>query len=150
MLDTRFPRPRGDIGNALSYDFPVRYKIVRGAHATRIMGDHPDAGLLEPFVVAAQELEAEGVKAITTSCGFLAPFQKPRGPRVWERDLHCCQCGGGLRHSRSVARHRRRRPGEGARRQPDRDHASVSRRRCNLPKFDLVAVVWLEPAQTSL
>ena len=42
MLDTRFPRPRGDIGNALSYDFPVRYKIVRGAHATKIMGDHPD------------------------------------------------------------------------------------------------------------
>ncbi|WP_249137594.1 hypothetical protein [Bradyrhizobium canariense] len=76
MLDTKFPRPRGDIGNALSYDFPVRYKIVRGAHATKIMGDHPDASLLEPFVVAAQELEAEGVKAITTSCGFLAPFQK--------------------------------------------------------------------------
>jgi hypothetical protein len=76
MLDTRFPRPRGDIGNALSYDFPVRYKIVRGAHATKIMGDHPDPSLLEPFVAAARELEAEGVKAITTSCGFLAPFQK--------------------------------------------------------------------------
>jgi hypothetical protein len=76
MLDTRFPRPRGDIGNALSYDFPVRYKIVRGAHATKIMGDHPDPSLLEPFVAAARELEAEGVKAITTSCGFLAAFQK--------------------------------------------------------------------------
>ena len=58
MLDTKFPRPRGDIGNALSYDFPVRYKIVRGAHATRIMGDHPDPTLLEPFVAAARELEA--------------------------------------------------------------------------------------------
>jgi len=76
MLDTRFPRPRGDIGNALSYDFPVRYKIVRGAHATRIMGDQPDPALLEPFIAAARELEADGVKAITTSCGFLAPFQK--------------------------------------------------------------------------
>ncbi|KJC40406.1 hypothetical protein UP09_23235 [Bradyrhizobium sp. LTSP885] len=76
MLDTRFPRPRGDIGNALSYDFPVRYKIVRGAHPTRIMGDHPEPALLEPFKAAARELEAEGVKAITTSCGFLAPFQK--------------------------------------------------------------------------
>ena len=76
MLDTRFPRPRGDIGNALSYDFPVRYKVVRGAHPTRIMGDHPEPALLEPFKAAARELEAEGVKAITTSCGFLAPFQK--------------------------------------------------------------------------
>jgi hypothetical protein len=76
MLDTRFPRPRGDIGNALSYDFPVRYKIVRGAHAARIMGDDPDPTLLEPFMESARELAADGVKAITTSCGFLAPFQK--------------------------------------------------------------------------
>jgi len=76
MLDTRFPRPKGDIGNALSYDFPVRYKIVRGAHATKIMGNEPEPALLEPFVAAARELEAEGVKAITTSCGFLGPFQK--------------------------------------------------------------------------
>jgi len=77
MLHTKFPRPRGDIGNALSYDFPVRYKIVRGAHATKIMGDEPDPTLLEPFMEAARELVvADGVKAITTSCGFLAPFQK--------------------------------------------------------------------------
>jgi hypothetical protein len=40
------------------------------------MGDHPDPALLEPFIAAARELEADGVKAITTSCGFLAPFQK--------------------------------------------------------------------------
>ncbi|MDA9403630.1 aspartate/glutamate racemase family protein [Bradyrhizobium sp. CCBAU 45389] len=76
MLDTVFPRPPGDIGNARSYDFPVRYKTVRGALATKIMGDHPDADLIAPFITAARELEAEGVKAITTSCGFLGPFQK--------------------------------------------------------------------------
>ena len=29
MLDTAFPRIPGDIGNALTYGFPVRYKIVR-------------------------------------------------------------------------------------------------------------------------
>ena len=76
MLDTIFPRPPGDIGNACSYDFPVRYKTVKGAHATRIMGDNPDADLIAPFIEAARELEAEGVRAITTSCGFLGPFQK--------------------------------------------------------------------------
>lgn len=76
MLDTIFPRPAGDIGNALSYDFPVRYKTVKGAHATRIMGNNPDPKLIEPFIDAARELEAEGVRAITTSCGFLGPFQK--------------------------------------------------------------------------
>ncbi|CAN7675411.1 aspartate/glutamate racemase family protein [Pararhizobium sp. LjRoot238] len=76
MLDTTFPRPAGDIGNARSFDFPVRYKIVKGAVTSKIMGDAPDVDLIAPFIEAARELEAEGVKAITTSCGFLAPFQK--------------------------------------------------------------------------
>lgn len=76
MLDTVFPRIPGDIGNAYSYDFPVRYKIVKGAKTEKIMGDEPDSRLLQPFVDAARELEEEGVRAITTSCGFLAPFQK--------------------------------------------------------------------------
>ena len=76
MLDTRFPRLPGDIGNARTYDFPVRYRIVKNAFTERIMGHSPDAELVAHFIEAAQELEAEGVKAITTSCGFLAPFQK--------------------------------------------------------------------------
>ncbi|SDI54470.1 aspartate/glutamate racemase family protein [Alloyangia pacifica] len=82
MLDTIFPRPVGDIGNARTYDFPVRYKTVKGADTSRIMGEHPDEALIQPFIEAAQELEAEGVKAITTSCGFLAPFQKPLAASV--------------------------------------------------------------------
>ena len=76
MLDTRFPRPPGDIGNARSYDFPVRYKTIKGAVSDKIMGHEPDAGLIQPFIEGARELEKEGVAAITTSCGFLAPFQK--------------------------------------------------------------------------
>ncbi|MER8506795.1 aspartate/glutamate racemase family protein [Mesorhizobium sp. M0751] len=76
MLDTRFPRPVGDIGNAESYPFPVRFKTVKGALPVRIMGDRPQPELIEPFIEAARELEAEGVRAITTSCGFLAPFQR--------------------------------------------------------------------------
>jgi Asp/Glu/hydantoin racemase len=76
MLDTSFPRPPGDIGNARSYDFPVRYKTVRGAVQSKIMGHAPDAALIEPFIAAARELERDGVGAITTSCGFLTPFQK--------------------------------------------------------------------------
>lgn len=82
MLDTFFPRPPGDIGNNASFDFPVKYKIVKGAHATKIMGDKPDAALIEPFIIAAKELEAEGVRAITTSCGFLGPFQKQIASQV--------------------------------------------------------------------
>ena len=75
MLDTRFPRPPGDVGNALTWPFPTQYRIVKGANQSRIMGSEPDPTLLEPFLEAARDLEAHGVRAITTSCGFLAAFQ---------------------------------------------------------------------------
>lgn len=76
MLDTRFPRIHGDVGNALTWRFPVLYKVVKGAVSSRIMGEMPDPSLIQPFIDGARELEADGVRAITTSCGFLAAFQK--------------------------------------------------------------------------
>ena len=74
MLDTRFPRIIGDIGNPASFDFPVRYRIVRGASAMQAVRERAQ-GLLLPFIAAARELVAEGCGAISTSCGFLALFQ---------------------------------------------------------------------------
>ncbi len=74
-LDTRFPRIPGDVGNASSYYFPVKLKRVVGATVKRVVTER-DPALLQPFIKAAQELEKEGVRAITTSCGFLAMFQK--------------------------------------------------------------------------
>jgi hypothetical protein len=76
MLDTRFPRPPGDVGNATTWPFPTQYRIVKGADTSRIMGQEPDPTLLDPFLEAARDLEAHGVRAITTSCGFLAIFQR--------------------------------------------------------------------------
>jgi len=74
MTETSFPRIPGDIGNATTFDFPVAYKIIKGATGRRIV-EESDSTLLEPYVRAAQELEKEGVKAITTNCGYLAIFQ---------------------------------------------------------------------------
>ncbi len=77
MLDTKFPRIPGDIGNARTYEgIPIRFKIVKGADAPKIMGKAPAEEVMQPFIDAAKELEAEGVKAITTSCGFLAAYQR--------------------------------------------------------------------------
>jgi hypothetical protein len=76
MLDTRFPRAPGDVGNAGTWPFPVRYRVVTGAVTSRIMGRAPDPSLLEPFIEGARQLAADGVAAITTSCGFLAAFQR--------------------------------------------------------------------------
>lgn len=76
MLDTVFPRVPGDIGNALTFDFPVRYKIVRNIFDGPKLPRDADEVLLAAFIRAAQELEADGCRAITTSCGFLAGFQR--------------------------------------------------------------------------
>ncbi len=75
MLDTRFPRVRGDIGNPATFAFPVRYRTVRGASPRRVVVER-DPSLLAPFVAAARDLERDGASAITTSCGFLALFQR--------------------------------------------------------------------------
>jgi hypothetical protein len=76
MLDTLAPRLVGDVGNAATWPFPVQYHVVRGADPARIMGKDPDPTLLEPFIAGARELERLGVRAITTSCGFLAIFHR--------------------------------------------------------------------------
>jgi Asp/Glu/hydantoin racemase len=75
MLETRFPRLPGDVGHAATWPFPVRYEVVPGATSSRVLAPEPDDALLEPFVASARRLEAEGVRAITTSCGFLSVFQ---------------------------------------------------------------------------
>ena len=74
VLDTRFPRIVGDVGNALTFDFPVRYHRVAGAIPDRVVR-RSDRDLLPAFVEGARYLEREGVGAISTSCGFLARFQ---------------------------------------------------------------------------
>lgn len=75
MLETRFPRPVGDIGNPASFDYPVRYRVVRGASPARVVHERAK-GLLGPFIEAGHALVDEGCGAITTSCGFLVLFQK--------------------------------------------------------------------------
>lgn len=77
MLDTRFPRPPGDIGNPETFrrnGIPVRFHVVRGASPQRIVKE-ADPALLQPFIDAALRLVEEGAAMITTSCGFLAAYQ---------------------------------------------------------------------------
>ncbi|PHQ70090.1 MAG: hypothetical protein COB93_06355 [Sneathiella sp.] len=74
MLDARFPRIPGDMGNAMTWPFPVHYKIVRGASPDRVVRQQAE-GLLGPFIDAARELVADGADGITTNCGFLSLFQ---------------------------------------------------------------------------
>jgi Asp/Glu/hydantoin racemase len=74
LLDARFPRPPGDVAYAETFDFPVLYRVVPHATPERVVNAEA-AGLVEAFCEAARELECAGVRAICTSCGFLALHQ---------------------------------------------------------------------------
>ena len=77
MLDTRFPRPPGDIGNPATWaqrGIAVRMATVQGASPAKIVQQAaPEFAL--PFVRAAQALVAQGAALISTSCGFLVAYQ---------------------------------------------------------------------------
>jgi aspartate/glutamate racemase len=75
ILDARYPCVPGNVGNASTFPFPVRYKVVKDASIERLLARR-DKSLLQPFLDAALELQHEGVKAITGACGFMALFQR--------------------------------------------------------------------------
>jgi Asp/Glu/hydantoin racemase len=74
MLEARFPRIPGDMGNAETWPFPVLYKVVKGASPQRVVMERA-SGLRDAFLAAARELVDLGADGITTNCGFLSLFQ---------------------------------------------------------------------------
>lgn len=76
MLDTRFPRPLGDIGHPHSFGCATLPRVVPGAWPREVV-DSPAAlqAMAPAFVAAVRALAADGVAAITTSCGFLVLLQ---------------------------------------------------------------------------
>ena len=76
MLDTRFPRIVGDIGNAASFDFPVIFRRMEGIGSADAVTTHPDRPrVLAALKANAEALAAEGAVGLSTSCGFLALYQ---------------------------------------------------------------------------
>jgi len=81
MLDTRFTRFVGDIGNPQSYTEPVLFEVVRGATVDKIVPAKVPP-LIEDFVAAGERLIARGANAITTGCGFLVLNQQNLAARL--------------------------------------------------------------------
>ncbi len=73
LLDYHGPFIPGDVGNASSYGYPVLFKLVKGLTFDRVLACDPDCE--GPIVEAAKELEAAGVRAISSDCGFLVAYQ---------------------------------------------------------------------------
>ena len=74
ILNAHYPCIPGNVGNATTFRFPVRYKVVKEASIKGLLKLR-DPALAEPFVRAALELQDDGVKAVTGACGFMALFQ---------------------------------------------------------------------------
>ena len=81
MLEARFARVHGDMGNAATWPFPVLYRVVKGASPERVVLNGA-VGLLPDFLAAAEELVAHGAEALTTNCGFLSLFQRELAAQV--------------------------------------------------------------------
>lgn len=74
VLDTGFARLPGDIAHAETWPFPVQFRVVRGVRPADVI-DGDSSAALDVFREAIDELVDLGVRAITTSCGFLAATQ---------------------------------------------------------------------------
>ena len=73
-LDYETPFIPGDVGNASTFNFPVRYHTVKDFTVSRMYAR--DMTALDEFIEAGRQLVKDGVKAITGNCGYLALFQK--------------------------------------------------------------------------
>ncbi len=74
LLDTSVPFVPGDVANATTYDFPVRFKKVDGFTVAKAID--LDASIYKELKEAACELVGQGVRAITGDCGFMALHQR--------------------------------------------------------------------------
>jgi Asp/Glu/Hydantoin racemase len=74
MFEREFPRIPGDMGNATTFPFPIRFEVVPGATGERAR--RGDRTMVPDLIEGARALERAGVKAITTTCGYLALFQR--------------------------------------------------------------------------
>ena len=75
LIDCRTPFVPGDVGNATSFGYPVLYRTVPDVTLDRLI-EQGDLSLTDKVVETARALEASGVTAITSDCGYMMHFQE--------------------------------------------------------------------------
>ena len=74
VIDIWYPLMPGNVANATSFDFPVLYKILKGASIEQIFCGDP--ALLDLVIQGGNELIQQGVRCIVGACGSFAYYQK--------------------------------------------------------------------------
>jgi hypothetical protein len=73
QLDCSLPFIPGDVDNAGTYGYPVLYRVVPGLSTAACLRGAPELSVAA--VEAARELDKQGVRAISSDCGFMLQFQ---------------------------------------------------------------------------
>lgn len=73
-LEVWYPLLPGNVVNATTYPYPVRYKSLAGGTQDRIHGADPS--IADLIIQAGRELQQEGVRAIAGACGYLGNYQR--------------------------------------------------------------------------
>jgi len=80
VTDRRYPLIPGNVANASTYNFPVRIKVIKGLRGVPRSPLWDESGAytspVQQLIETVRELEKEGVRAITTACGYFALCQK--------------------------------------------------------------------------
>ncbi|MBI3979776.1 MAG: aspartate/glutamate racemase family protein [Chloroflexi bacterium] len=75
VLSLGYPLVPGNVANATTFPFPVRYSILRSENLKdRILGG--DSSLVGETIAAARELVQDGCRAIVGACGYFANYQR--------------------------------------------------------------------------
>jgi Asp/Glu/hydantoin racemase len=75
MQQDRIVRLPGDVGNATTFPFPVRYELVEGVDPADLKSPDRARAAAPAFTRAARALEASGARIIGTGCGYLSILQ---------------------------------------------------------------------------
>ena len=80
LLDAHMPFPPGDVANASTYRYPVIYRRVPGLATDVCLAGAPEYA--EAVVEGARELARQGVRGISSDCGFMLQYQQAAADAV--------------------------------------------------------------------
>jgi Asp/Glu/Hydantoin racemase len=79
MLDTQFPRPKGDIGHPETFGVSTHKDVFKGVWPAKVVTSAASlrqTRMVPGFQGIVRNMQMRGVQAVTTSCGFLVLLQK--------------------------------------------------------------------------
>ena len=80
LLTVGYPIVPGNVANASTFHFPVRYVNVPQVNSPRLHTVDPT--IIEDLTEAGLELERSGVRAIICSCGYFGYWQRELAERL--------------------------------------------------------------------